>query len=163
MPKVHFVKKARKSNKAAGIKKGDSYYWWKFRRGGKQVSLTRPRPSQLTQSEFLSTVLGLEERISAIDVDNADDMEALAADLSSAAEEIRSLADDCREKASNMESAFSGGSPTIDLLNERADACDRIADDLERAYGDAESIDDSEDDWPGSADEIRDSIDWSVE
>ena len=63
MPQVHFVKKARKTNKTLGIKKGDSYYWWKFRYGGKHVSTKHPRPSQLTQSDFLGTALGLQESI----------------------------------------------------------------------------------------------------
>ncbi len=66
-----------------------------------------------------------------------------------------------------MESVFTGGSPTIDLLNERADACDRIADDLESAASDAESADiegdDKDFDWQAKADEIKESIDWSVD
>ncbi len=57
MARAHFVKKARKDNPAAGIKAGDSYYWWKFRRGGKHYSKTAPRPSQLTQSEYLRRLM----------------------------------------------------------------------------------------------------------
>ena len=34
MPRVHFVKKARKDYPSTGIQKGDSYYWWQFRYGG---------------------------------------------------------------------------------------------------------------------------------
>jgi hypothetical protein len=48
MPRVHFVKKSRKSY--GDIKKGESYYWWKTRvtagksfRGVIHRSKTRPR------------------------------------------------------------------------------------------------------------------------
>ena len=43
MPRVHHVKSARKDNPVA--KKGESYYWWKFRYGGKRYSKT-PRPGR---------------------------------------------------------------------------------------------------------------------
>jgi hypothetical protein len=59
VPKVNFVKAAAKDNRVA--KKGESYYWWKFRYGSKHMSKTPPRPSQLTQSDFLSRQMELEE------------------------------------------------------------------------------------------------------
>jgi len=31
MPRVHFVKKARRDYPDDDIKKDESYYWWKFR------------------------------------------------------------------------------------------------------------------------------------
>jgi len=31
MPKVHFVKAARKDYPGDSVLKGESYYWWKFR------------------------------------------------------------------------------------------------------------------------------------
>jgi hypothetical protein len=65
MTRSHFVKKARRDYPEAGetlnIKKGDSYYWWKFRRGGKHFSRTAPKPSQLTQSDFYQKVYSLQE------------------------------------------------------------------------------------------------------
>lgn len=59
MPRVHHVKCARKDHQ--GIKKGESYYWWAFRYGGKRVSKTYPIRSQLTQSYFLATIYDLED------------------------------------------------------------------------------------------------------
>lgn len=63
MTKAHFVKKAAKDNPA--VKKGEPYWWWKFMVGGrggpKHYSATRPRPSQLTQSEFLSAIYSQQE------------------------------------------------------------------------------------------------------
>ncbi len=57
MPRVTHVKKARKDNPVC--KAGESYYWWKFRYGGKRYSLTRPRPSQLTQSAYFGGLRAL--------------------------------------------------------------------------------------------------------
>lgn len=66
MATVTFVKKARRAVPSAGIAVGDSYYWWAFRYGGKHYSKTKPRRSQLTQSEFLSTICDIEDEISAV-------------------------------------------------------------------------------------------------
>lgn len=139
MPRVHFVKKARKANKEAGIEKGDSYYWWKFRYGGKRVSKTRPQQSQLTQSGFLSAMYGLQEEYALLSADNLEDAESTAERLGEMASEVRELGEECSSKADNMECSFSGGSPTIDMLRERADACEMIADELESEQGELES------------------------
>jgi len=50
MARANFVKKARKDNSV--VKKGESYYWWKFAYGSKQYSKEAPSRSQLTQSGF---------------------------------------------------------------------------------------------------------------
>ena len=68
MPRVHHVKRARKAVKSAGIKVGDSYYWWKFRYGGKHTSKTPPRQSQLTNSDKLSRAYAASESLEDIDV-----------------------------------------------------------------------------------------------
>ena len=58
MARVIHVQKARKDNPA--VKKGQPYYHWSFRFGGKHYSATYPRPSQLTQSK-MSEVLSQQE------------------------------------------------------------------------------------------------------
>ena len=68
MPKVHHVKKARKDNRA--VKKGESYYWWKFAYSSKRYSKTYPKASQLTQSDKLSRYYEAQETV--------DDLNALA-------------------------------------------------------------------------------------
>ena len=40
--KIHHIKKARKDYPDDGIKKGDEYFWWKWRYGTKQRSPVRP-------------------------------------------------------------------------------------------------------------------------
>ena len=62
MPRVHHVK-AAKDYPDHGIKKGEMYFHWKFRYGGKHRSKVRPRSSQLTQSDFLSQMYGIQEEI----------------------------------------------------------------------------------------------------
>lgn len=50
-------KKARKNYKYAGIKKGDTYFWWKFRNSPIRRSKTYPKRQQLTQSNFGNNIL----------------------------------------------------------------------------------------------------------
>ena len=60
--KVH-KSKARKDYPNSGIKKGDTYYWWKFYKGPLYRSLSYPKRSQLTQSEYLSTIYETQEEL----------------------------------------------------------------------------------------------------
>ena len=98
MPRVYFVKKARKDY-PVGIKKGDSYYWWKFRYGGIHRSKTRPRPSQLTQSEFLSTIYAIIEEIQDVTITDFNSIEELKEFIEEKAEEkiIVSVNISCKE------------------------------------------------------------------
>ena len=128
MPKVIHVKKARKAIRSAGIKVGDSYYWWKFRFGPKQVSKTPPKRQQLTQSDFLSQVYDLEDRIGELSPVNIDD---LTSELSSIADDIRTLGDEQQEKLDVMPEALQDSSSSGELLRERVDACEAWADEIE--------------------------------
>lgn len=146
MPRVHFVKKARKANKQYGIKKGDSYYWWANRIGrssSKHVSKERPSRSQTTASGYYSSAWSVEddllkqatecreEKVSVLDLLNA---------CQDNAEEIRNLGEECEEKRSNMEERFPNGCPTMETLEARRDACETIADALEFAAGEMEEL-----------------------
>jgi hypothetical protein len=131
MAKAHYVKKARKAIKDAGIKIGDSYYWWKFRFGGRRVSKTPPTRSQLTQSDFLSQVYDLEDRIGRLSAtDYVEDPDSLKSDLDDIASEIRSLGEEQSDKLSNMPDSLQSGS-TGELLQQRSDECESWADELE--------------------------------
>jgi len=123
MARVTHVKKARKAYKSDGIKKGDSYYWWKFRYSGKIRSKTPPRPSQLTQSAFLSTLYQIQESIEDYSIDEAgsvSDIECFVDEVKSQIEELR---DQCEESRENMPESLQD-SPTGELLQERYDALD---------------------------------------
>lgn len=143
MPKVHHVKKARKDNKKAGIKKGESYYWWAFRVGRgsiKRYSKTPPRPSQLTNSEYMSSFLSLQEEIEdeAQGVKTKEDAESLAQFMRDKAEEYRTLGDEQQEKFDNMPEGLQSGD-TGQLLECRKEACDRGAEELESAADELEN------------------------
>lgn len=129
MPKVHFVKKALKDNPVA--KKGESYYWWKPKVGGrggaKRYSKDRPKPSQLTQSEFLSAVYSLQEEMAEAQADTADDLIGLRDGW---VESIREIGQECQDKFDNMPDGLQQGD-TGQTLEERAQAMEQWADDLE--------------------------------
>ena len=132
MPRVTFVKAARKDNPVA--KKGESYYWWKFRYGGKRYSLTRPRPSQLTQSAYYGTVRSLIEQIEDTDLADNDDFVSLRDDIAS---QLQELGQETQSSLDNMPDSLQY-SPTGEMLQERIDAC-------ESAESDIDSIDELDD------------------
>lgn len=131
MAKVHFVKSARKDNPVAKV--GESYYWWKpmvgGRGGAKRYSKERPKPSQLTQSEFLSAAYAAQESL-----DAAKDADAFR----TVAEEVRSLGDETQAKYDNMPEGLQQGD-TGQMLEERASQCSEWADQIESAADDLES------------------------
>lgn len=139
MARVHHVKKAAADNPVC--KKGESYYWWKFRFGGKHYSLTPPKASQLTQSEYLGTVLGIGEQFD--DTEGWDKETAIDA-LESAKSDLDDLKSTTEESLSASEDAFPNGSPTIDLLRERVDALDALISEVEDALSTINDIEDEE-------------------
>jgi hypothetical protein len=132
MPRVHFVKKARKKNPVA--KKGESYYWWKFQFGGKRYSKTPPKPSQLTQSEFLSSVFALQEEMADAGADTIDDLRSLQDDW---CERIQEIGDGCQERFDNMPEGLQQGD-TGCLLEERVNAMEMWRDEIESVDIDGE-------------------------
>ena len=126
MPRVTFVKAARKDNPIC--KAGESYYWWKFRHGGKRYSLTRPRGSQLTQSAYYSGVRSLVEQIEDwFSNPDLDGLESLATEIADA---LRQLGQEAEESRENMPESLQD-SPTGELLQERYDICESQASELE--------------------------------
>lgn len=123
MPRVHHVKKARKDNPA--VKKGESYYWWKFRFGGKRYSKERPPRWKLTQSAFLSTLWQLEDSIP---------NEVTREDIDNLTSELEGLRDECEYSLDNMPEQLRDTSESGYLLQERID-------NLENWIAELESID----------------------
>src|SRR5581483_2308017 len=80
-----------------GIKVGDSYYWWKFRYGGKRYSKTPPKLSQLTNSPFLSQLYAIQESIEQLEANDS-----LESAVSSIADDLRNLASECQDSLNNM-------------------------------------------------------------
>lgn len=129
MPKVTHVKKARKANKAQGIKKGDSYYWWSVMIGGrghKRYSLTKPKPSQLTNSEFWGAVYGIQEDAEA----NPPDFENFESQRDDIVSQLEGIRDETQDKFDNMPDGLQQGD-TGQMLEERVSAIDDVISELE--------------------------------
>lgn len=149
MPRVTHVEHARKEQKCDNgeiVKVGEPYYWWKFRYGSKHVSKTQPRPSQLTQSEFLGTIYDLQDRIEEISSDDIREgtAESIIDDVISQLEDLKSETED---KLSNMPEQLQD-SDTGQLLQGRCDSIDEWIGDLENVKSeipeDAEAEEESE-------------------
>jgi hypothetical protein len=132
MARATFVKKARKDIPSAGIKAGESYYWWKFRYGGKHFSKTEPRRSQLTQSSFYGSIYDLQDQIGAGSADES--VRDLRDDVVST---LSDLKDECESNYDNIPDSLKEGS-SGELLQERIQA-------LETAIDEFESLDLDED------------------
>lgn len=138
MARATFVKKARKDIPSAGIKKGDSYYWWKFRFGSKHYSKTAPRASQLTQSDFLSRVYSIDERI--MDMDLTSDFETEVQEIIS---ELSDMQSECEDKLSNMPDQLQDA-PSGQTLQNRVDSLQEMIDVLENLELELEEPDDED-------------------
>jgi len=129
MARATFVKSARKDYPEHGIKKGESYWHWAFMQGGrggaKRFSKTQPKPSQLTQSEFWGSVLGLQEDNES--VPDLDDIESRIEDIKS---DIETWRDEQEERKSNLPDSLQDGS-SGELLQSRYDALDECANTLD--------------------------------
>lgn len=126
MARAHFVKKARKDVPNTDIKAGDSYWWWKFRFGGKHVSKTQPRPSQLTQSAHYGAVLDLQDLIGGLEAN--DGLEGVRDDIVAQLEELR---DNAQESLDNMPDNLRDNSSSGEMLHERIDAMENAISEFE--------------------------------
>lgn len=123
--KVHHVKKARKANKSLGIKKGQEYWWWKFRYGGKQISFENPGVSyQVRLTEYEQSVLDFRNRIEELSkLPNIQDKETLVEDIEAYRDELQNRLDNVPDSLQENH-----------ILNERIEEVEEIlqgAEDLE--------------------------------
>ena len=125
MPRVTHVNKARKDNPA--VKKGEPYYWWKFRYGGKRYSRTMPKQSQLTQSAYLGTVYSIMEEVEGWSGSDIDDFESFQEDVVS---QLQDLQGETQDSLDNMPESLQY-SPTGELLQERIDGLDSAESEVE--------------------------------
>jgi len=137
MPRVHFVKKARKDNPSA--KKGESYYWVAQKTGPrssrKLYFKNRPRPSQYQTSDYYGTVYALQEQVEDVSIiEDAIYCEEAASTLESVREEFAQCRDEQEEKYCNMEYAWPNGCPAMELLEQRRESLEE----LDTAIGEAQ-------------------------
>lgn len=147
MTRSHYVKRAQKDYPNAGIKKGEPYYWWSFRFGGKHRSKTAPKPSQLTQSSFWSGVYSAQER-----AEKVPDFDCLSSDRDEIVSDLESLRDETQEKFDNMPEGLQQGE-TGQTLEERVSALEDVISELEGVDCDVDLGDDIEDGAPVEGEE----------
>ena len=132
MAKSNFVKAARKDYPEAGIKKGDSYYWWKFN-FSKVVHRSKlpPSRSQLTQSEFLSSVYDIEDRLSDLSKNQVLTIEDVQSEIEDIVSELETLRDETQEKLDAMPEQLQDTSSSGELLQSRVENLEGMINDLE--------------------------------
>jgi len=127
MPKVKHVK-ARKDYPQHGVEKGQMCYVWSLKTGPRSSrsfrQLTRPKPSQLTNSEFLGRAYELTEQVEDLTEEDLEDQ------LQELVDEIECLGEEQDEKWNNMPEGLQQGS-TGELLEGRRDMCQEWAYNLE--------------------------------
>ena len=158
MATANFVKKARKDYPDAGIKKGESYWWWKFNFSNhRHMSKTKPSRSQLTNSPFYSELFDLVDGFS-LDVDGMVDgrngettpevpsVEGIQSEIETQVEEIRSQLEELQsqqqESLDNMPDHLQESSDSGIMLQERIDALESAMGDLDSVQLDVEEFDD---------------------
>jgi hypothetical protein len=176
MPKAIFVKKAQKPNsvvsqedidrannpKKPGDETAASYWHWSMKTAYSSVkrkSKTRPRASEMTLSDFWGQVYGLQE-----------DMEDATADFDSiedikqdAANRIREIGEECREKFDNMPEGLQQGS-SGELLEQRAESCESAADEIECLDSPDENDFDNPEEFTEGSDEYNEALEeWKQE
>jgi len=127
MPRVHHVRKARKSYPHDNITAGQEYWWWQFAFGAKIRSNKPPVRSQLTQSGFLSNLYDMQDGMANrfIDIDSiADDKQVLY-------DELEQMKQECEDSLENMPEGLRETSSSGELLQERIDALDEWLDELD--------------------------------
>jgi len=151
MARLNFVKKARKDYPESNIKKGDSYYWWKFNFGRKQKSRTKPPRSRLTQSSFYSQLWDIQDTIA-----ETITVEGVEGDLESLIGDLQNLLDECQESLDAMPEQLQESSAAGQTLSERIE-------NMETYINELEAIDTSFEETDGSADEMEARLEEIVE
>lgn len=130
MPRVR-SQIARKDYPDQGISKGDRYYKWCLRPGGRgrgtiYRSLTPPKPWQLTSSPFLQEQYQIEDEIQ-----NLTEEDLTEDRIQEIAERVRALGEQAQESLDNMPEGLQESSEAGQMLQERIDNCESWADELE--------------------------------
>jgi hypothetical protein len=134
MPKVTKTTARKDSPKACPqAKAGQAYYWWRTRMKGAKNGMTRcslsyPKPSQLTMSDFWGAVYSLQEEIErAGPYDSVEDLEA---DRGTWADSARDIGSEQQDKLDNMPQQLQDGD-TGQMIAERVEGCEDWATEIE--------------------------------
>jgi vacuolar-type H+-ATPase subunit I/STV1 len=132
MPKVNFVKAARKDVPNTDIKAGESYYWWQGFKKPKRFSKTPPKPSEVVGSAFLQTLYGIDEGLNSLST-----CEDILDGLEEAISSLEELKDEVQGNLDNMPEGLQQGN-TGQMMQERIDALESYISELEEVKNQAE-------------------------
>jgi len=139
MPRV-FTAKAGKDYPDHDIKKGDTYFYWSFFRGRKQMSKTMPKRSQTTGSSKLANVYAAEESLQDA-LNSAACLDDVIGALDQAISDAESCVDEYNEAIDNLNEGFPNGCPQIDETEQARDTIESWKDELESAKSEVEGLD----------------------
>ena len=162
--RLHYVKKAAKTYRGTGIKKGQPYYWYAFRYGPKIRSKSKPRRSALVRHEWDKFMLDLEDDVLALKVPDGTesvDVTEISSQLSIYADSVGDFKSELDERVSNMESAFPNGCPTLEMLTERVETLESLQQELDSAANDIEGEDGDTEESIETINNTIESINWS--
>lgn len=100
------------------------------------MSKTPPKPSQLTQSPYLSTIYSIQE--GAESTPDPDDIESRVEEIK---DELEQLRDECQGSLDNMPEALQESGDVGNTLTERIECLDSAIDELSSIDVDIDSID----------------------
>lgn len=128
MPKVHFVKRAQKDNPV--VKRGESYYWWKFNFGPRMFSKEKPKRYQLTRSDFLAWLWKTEDEFEHKwrGIDDPDDLQEV---LDSFCQELEEMSDDLQDRLDGMPDQLKNAATSGMVLQERIEGIGYWVSDLQ--------------------------------
>ncbi len=151
MPRVTTTTKSKRGKEikcgrcGLEITPGMPYVHFQRYRSAKQIRCTqykcRPRQSQLTGSDKLSTLYTIQESMddgmqafmaNAEGIDE-DTLQGFADELGTWSEEAREVGSAYQESADNMSEHFPGGSTQIEEIEEKVAACEEFAEALDQA------------------------------
>lgn len=112
------------------IEKGEEYYRFSVSRFNPlkpRCTGCKPKQSEMTQSEFLSTIWGIEEEIAKLGIDDLAEPQSVIENFTGQLEELR---DETEDRLSNMPEQLQDA-PTGELLQGRVDCVQEMIDELE--------------------------------
>lgn len=112
------------------IEAGQTYYTWKFNRGGRFYQHGEhgyPKPSQLSNSK-IAVLLDAVQEADLGSCETVEDMKAVLADVANSAREV---AQEYADSADNIESSWPSGNPTSEACRETSENLEGYAEDLE--------------------------------
>lgn len=175
--RVNHVKKCKKPQQCGKCNKtievGEPYRWIQAKFSAKRIrcdaSACSFRQSELVSSEKLSRVYSAQEQLSDfVESWDGSDLQELKDACDECASELKEVAQEYEDSASSIRDAFQGGSSTADDCDEKAENLNTWAEEIESAGNDLEEFEgeepgeDEDEDESKPEDETK-RIDWMDE